>query len=182
MPFGFRHSQQDADHLHRQLGGDVDQEVEWFARDHGVQQPTGPCPQVVFDQADHSRRQPRADQPPDLRVPRIVHHVEHLTGDRQILQQRSAERPVTAGDRRERDRIFQHRKRFGVGGDGPEALAVGGVLGRLMPVDRGVATVDGKKVVREAGGEVVQVGEVDLGERPGQSHRIAPGAYFAASG
>ena len=38
--------------------------------------------------------------------------------------------------------------------------------------------MDGEKVVREAAGEVVQVGEVDLGER----HNIAPGAYFAASG
>ncbi len=38
--------------------------------------------------------------------------------------------------------------------------------------------MDGKKVVRETGGEVVQVGEVDLGEH----HSIAPGVYFAASG
>ena len=31
MPFGLRHSQQNADHLHRQLGGDVDEEVERLA-------------------------------------------------------------------------------------------------------------------------------------------------------
>ena len=31
--------------------------------------------------ADHSRCQPGADQPPDLRMPRVVHHVQHLTRD-----------------------------------------------------------------------------------------------------
>ncbi len=99
MSFGFRDSQQDADHLHRQLGGDVDQEVERLARDHLVEQPARPGPQVVLDQTDHPRRQAGADQPPNLRVPRIVHHVEHLTGDRQVLQQRPAVRPGATGDR-----------------------------------------------------------------------------------
>ncbi len=41
MPFGLRHSQQDADHLHRQLRGDVDHEVERLARLDGIQQPPG---------------------------------------------------------------------------------------------------------------------------------------------
>jgi hypothetical protein len=48
----------------------------------------------------------------------------------------------------------------------------------MMPVDRSLATMDSEEVVREAAGEVVQVSEVDLGER----HNIAPGVYFAASG
>ena len=95
MPFGFRHSQQDADHLHRQFGGDVDQEVERLAGHHRIQQPTGPGAQVVFDTTDHPRRQPGADESPNLRVSRIIHHVEHLTRDGQVLQQRAAERPVS---------------------------------------------------------------------------------------
>jgi hypothetical protein len=36
--------------------------------------------------------------------------------------------------------------------------------------------------VREAVGEVVQIGEVDPRQRAGQRHRIAPGLYLAASG
>ena len=63
----------------------------------------------------------------------------------------------------------------GVGGDRPEALAVGGVVGRLVPVHRRLAAVDGEQLVRESVGEVVQVGEVDAGERAGERHRIAPG-------
>ena len=84
---------------------------------------------------------PGTDQPADLRVPRVVHHVEHLTRDRQVLQQRAAERPRAAGHRRVRLRITQHRKRFRVGGDRPEALAVGRVLGRLVPVHRRLAAM-----------------------------------------
>ena len=38
MPFGLGHSQQDADHLHRQLGRDVDQEVERHPGLDGVEQ------------------------------------------------------------------------------------------------------------------------------------------------
>ncbi|MDT5183225.1 MAG: hypothetical protein QOI29_1383 [Mycobacterium sp.] len=39
-----------------------------------------------------------------------------------------------------------------------------------------------EKRVREAVGEVVQIGEVDLRQSPGQRHRIAPDVYLAASG
>ena len=38
MPFGLRHSQQDADHLHRQFRGHVDEEVERHARLDRVEQ------------------------------------------------------------------------------------------------------------------------------------------------
>ena len=119
-----RHSQQDADHLHRQLRGDVDHEVERHSRQAVEQRARGP--QIVLDAADHARRQPGADQPADLRMPRIVHHVEHLAGDRQILQQRPPYGRA-AGHRRVGLRIPQHRKGFGVGRDRPETLAVGGV-------------------------------------------------------
>ena len=106
--------------------------------------------QIVLDAADHPRRQPGADQPPDLRVARVVHHVEHLARDGEVLQQRAAERPRAAGHRRVRLRITQHGKRFGVGGDRPEPLAVGRVVGRLVPVDRRLAAMHLEQVVREA--------------------------------
>ena len=85
---------------------------------------------------------PELTRPPDLAMPRIVHHVEHLAGDRQVLQQRPAVRPVPAGHRRVRHRITQHLKGFRVGRDRPEPLAVGGVLGRLMPEHRRLAPMD----------------------------------------
>ena len=96
---------------------------------------------------------------------RVIHHVEDLTGDRQILQQRAAERSRAAGHRRVRHRISKHRKGFRVRRDGPEALAVGCVGGRLVPVDGRLATVHRKEFVRKPVGEVVEIGEVDLGER-----------------
>ncbi len=182
MPFGFRHSQQDADHLHRQFGGDVDEEVERRARHHLIEQATRPGPQIVLDATDHPRRQAGTDQSADLRMSRVVHHVEDLTGDGQVLQQRPAERPRPTRHRRECFRITKHRKRFRVGGHRPEAFAVGRVGGRFVPVDRCLAPVDGEQVVREARREVVQIREVDPGKRAGQRHRIAPDVYLAASG
>ena len=89
---------------------------------------------------------------------------------------------VAAGHRRVGLRITQHGKRFGICGNRPEALAVGRVLGRFVPVHRRLAAVHLEQVMREACGEVVQIGEVDPGQRPRQCHRIAPEVYFAASG
>ena len=72
--------------------------------------------------------------------------------------------------------------RVGVPVDRPETLAVRGVVGGFVPVHRRLTPVNGEQIVRETVGEVVQIGEVDLRERAGQRHRIAPGAYLAASG
>ena len=142
MPFGLRHSQQDADHLHRKFGGHVDQEVEGSPGLGGVQQCPGARAQVVLDAADHPRGQARTDQPPDVGVARVVHHIEHLPGHRQILQQGAAVGPVSPGHRRVGIRISEHGKRFGVRRHRPEALPVGGVLGGLVPVHRGFAAMD----------------------------------------
>ena len=115
-------------------------------------------------------------------MPRVVHHVEHLAGDGEVLQQRAAVRSLTAGHRRIRLRITKHRKGFGMSRDRPEALTVRGVVGGLVPVHRCLAAVHLEQVVRETVGEVGQIGEVDSGQRTGLSHRIAPEVYFAASG
>ena len=42
-----------------------------------------------------------------------------------------------------------------------QTFVVGGVLGRFVPPDRCLGPVAGEEVVREAVGEVVEVGEVD---------------------
>ncbi len=150
MPFGFRHSQQDADHLHGQLRGHVDQEVERLPGFDRVQQASASGP---------------ADRPRPARIIRGVSPeltsrriwecrgssimLSTWPGDGQVLQQRAAEGPRAAGHRRVGLRIAQHRKGFGVGGHRPEALAVRGVLGRFVPVHRGFAAVHGEQVVRE---------------------------------
>ena len=95
VPFGLGNAEQNADHLHRQLGRDVDDEVERRIRFHGIEQRAGPSPQIALDATDHPRRQTRTDQSADLGVARIVHHVQHLAGDRQVLQQSPAEGPIT---------------------------------------------------------------------------------------
>ncbi len=67
-------------------------------------------------------------------------------------------------------------------GHRPKALAIGGVVGRFVPVHRRFSPMDREQLVREAVGEVVQIGEVDPRQRAGQRHRIAPAVYLAASG
>ncbi|MFQ1631013.1 hypothetical protein ACK2WC_17325, partial [Mycobacterium tuberculosis] len=84
-----RHTQQNADHLHGQFGSDLDHEVERRSGFYAIEQSTRPAAQIVFDPPDHPWCQARADQPPDTGVPGIIHHVEHLAGDRQILQHRA---------------------------------------------------------------------------------------------
>jgi hypothetical protein len=178
MPFGLRNSQQYADHLHRQFGRHVDHEIERLAIRNLVEQVSRPRPQVVLHAGDHPRCQARADQATDMGMPRIVHHVQHLARDGEILQQGAAKWAPAAGHRRVGHRILQHREGFGVGRDGPEALAVGRVVGRRMPVHRCIAAMDREQVVRKTVCEVVQIGEVDAHH----GHRIAPDVYLAASG
>jgi hypothetical protein len=40
----------------------------------------------------------------------------------------------------------------------------------------------GEQLVRKSVGEIVQIGEIEPRQRAGEGHRIAPGAYLAASG
>ena len=82
-------------------------------------------------------------------------------------------RPVAAPLRRVGDGVVLDRLDLGVGGHRPEALAVGRVLGRLVPPDRCLPPVQGEEVVREPVGEQVEVGQVDLRHRrrPGHAHR-----------
>lgn len=95
MSIRLRHTQQNADHLHGQFGSDLDHEVERRSGFYAIEQSTRPAAQIVFDPPDHPWCQARADQPPDTGVPGIIHHVEHLAGDRQILQHR-APKPTLA--------------------------------------------------------------------------------------
>ena len=53
------------------------------------------------------------------------------------------------------------REHLVVGGDGPEALAVGGVRGGLVPPDRRQLPMQPEHAVREPAGEGVEIGEVD---------------------
>jgi hypothetical protein len=115
-------------------------------------------------------------------VPRVVHHVQDLASDGQILQQCSTIRPRAARHRRISNRITKHRNGFRIRRDGPEALSIGRVLRRRVPVHRRLTPMHLEKRVWEARSEVIQIGEVNLGQRRHRSHRIAPEVYLAASG
>ena len=67
---------------------------------------------------------------------RVVHHVEHHPGDGQVGDRRAAVGAIAAGLRREGHRVVDHRHALGVRVHRPEALAVGGVHGRLVPPHR----------------------------------------------
>ena len=123
-----------------------------------IQQPTRPDAQVVLDQPDHPRREPRADQPPDRLVAGIVHHVQDLPPDGHVLEHRAAVLPGTARHRRIRLRIPDHLQAFRVRGHRPEPLAVGRVLGGFVPEDGRLPTMAGEQVV----------GESRRGSRPGR--------------
>ena len=158
-------TEEDADHLHRQLGRQVDEEVERDPVFDPTDERAGAAPQLGLDPGDHAGGEAGAHESPDPRVARVVHHVEHDTCNLEILQERPAVPARTAALRRVRARVAQHGQRLGVGGHRPEPLAVRRVLGRLVPPHRRLASVDLEESVREAVREVVKVGEVDVGER-----------------
>ena len=100
----------------------------------------------------------------------IVHHVEDHAGDVEVLEERFLVLPVATALGGVGLGVPHHLEGLGVGGHGPEALAVGGVLGRLVPPHRRLPPVDLEQVVGKAVGEVVEVGEVDRGELFGRGH------------
>ena len=99
----------------------------------------GAPPEVGFHAGDRARREALAHEHADALVPRVVHHVEHHPGDRQVGDGGAAVGPVAAGLRRERAGIVDDRHALGVGVHRPEAFAVGRVRGRLVPPHRRVA-------------------------------------------
>ncbi|XVL45998.1 hypothetical protein ABFA25_00140 [Mycobacterium lepromatosis] len=85
MSFGIRHSQQNADHLHWQFGDNVNQKVDDSPGHHPRPVAGAHRPQIILNTTDHPWCQPEAHESPNLRMPRVVHHVEHLARDRQVL-------------------------------------------------------------------------------------------------
>ena len=88
VPILLGYTEQEADRLHRQFGGHVQQEVEPVARPELSDQRLGAASQVLFQPPDGTRGQTLADQTPDPSVSGVVHHVEHRTGDGEVQDQR----------------------------------------------------------------------------------------------
>ena len=131
---------------------------------HVVEESAGAVAQLGLQPRDHARRQTGTDETADAGVARIVHHVEHDPRHFEILEQRPSVGSVAAPLGRIRVGVAEHRERLGVRRHGPEPFGVGCVRGRRVPPHRCLAPVDREQVVREAGREVVEIGEVDLGE------------------
>ena len=60
-------AEQDADHLHRQLGRDLDEEVDRLAVGHRVEERAGAAAQLVLQVAHGQRREALAHEPADPR-------------------------------------------------------------------------------------------------------------------
>ena len=75
------------------------QEVDRDAVLHGVEQPAHPRARVVFDPADHPRREPPAHERADPRVARVVHHVQDAACDGKILDHFTTDLRALAGIR-----------------------------------------------------------------------------------
>ena len=87
---------------------------------------------------------------------------KHDAGHGEVLNDRPAVGPVAARLRGVGHRVAEHPQHLVVGGHRPEALAVGSVGGGLVPPHRRQLPVHPEDVVREAVGEGVEVGQVDL--------------------
>ena len=95
MTVGLRHAEQEADRLHRELGGHLDQEVALLV--DRLDEPAHPAPQLRLQVPHGGRRQAPGDQPADAGVPGVVHHVEHDPGDGQVLNDRPPVGTVASG-------------------------------------------------------------------------------------
>jgi hypothetical protein len=151
-------AQQQTDGLHRELGGHVGQEVEFVAG--RIEEHPHPTAQLSLEAPHRRRRQALGHEPPDPRVARVVHHVQHHARHGQILDRRPAVGTTAAGLRGEGHGVVEHPEHVVVAGDRPEPLAVGRVHGGLVPPDRRHLTMQAEHAVREPVGEGVEVGQV----------------------
>ncbi len=92
----------------------------------------------------------------------VVHHVQDDARDREVLNDGPAVRSVPARLGGVSLSVPEHLQHFVIGGDRPESLAIGSVDRRLVPPDRRNLPVGTEKFVREAVGEGIEIGEVDL--------------------
>ena len=162
MAIGFGDAEQDADRLHRQLAGDRRRRSRTCPR---ASASSTSCAvrrrRSASRRVDRARRQALAHEQPHALMARVVHHVEHHPGDRQVGDRRAAVRAVAAGLRRERVGIVDHGHALGVRVHRPEPFAVGRVRGRLVPQTGAARAKLGEDVVREAVGELVEIGQID---------------------
>ncbi len=77
MAVVFRDAQQETDRLHRQFGGDADEEVAVFV--DGQEQSPLASAQLRFQIPYGSGGQSFGDEATDPRVAGVVHHVQHDT-------------------------------------------------------------------------------------------------------
>ena len=122
--------------------------------------PRSSCLQV----AHRGGRQTPGHEAPDAGVTGVVHHVQHDAGHREVLNDRAPVGSVAARLRGIGHGVVQHLEHLVIGGHRPEALPVGRVDGGLVPPHRRLLPVQAEDVVREAAGERVEVGQVDLAE------------------
>jgi hypothetical protein len=125
VPVAFGKAEQDADRLHRELARDRGHEVALARSERVVDKSRGARAELGLQARDRARCQTFAHEHAHALVTRVVHHVQHLAGDRHVGDDRSAEGTVAARLRRERVGIVDHRHALRMGVHRPEAFAVG---------------------------------------------------------
>ena len=156
------HAEQQTDRLHGKLGRHVDQKVTHDV--DGRQQVPHPSAQLVFQVAHCGGCQTTRHESADAGVAGVVHHVEHDTCDRQVLEDGSPVRPVATRLGGERQGIVEDLEDVIVGGYRPESLSVRGVGGGLVPPDGCLFPMQPEDVVGEPVGERVEIGQVHVAE------------------
>ena len=92
--------------------------------------------QFGLELADHAWREPRTHEATDPCVTRIVHHVEHLTGDGEILEHGAAVGSIATCLGGIGVGVVQDGEDLVVGRNRPETFAIGRVLGGFVPMDK----------------------------------------------
>ncbi len=155
---GLRRPEHLGEDAHRQLGGDVGDEVDlpFFEGvcEHAVEE----LANALGEGAYRARGEIAVDDRAQLVVRRRV-HVDHRLARLDLIGLEVLQRGAAALGG-EGAPVLCDRGDVGVAGDRPEATAIG----LLLPVDRILAAQGREHLVRHALGEASVVGEIDLGE------------------
>ncbi len=157
-----RDAEHHADGLQRQFSRRLDK-IEGSIAAEIHQQSLGPPAKLVFETADPARGESRVHETAQAAVMGIVGLIEEVARPPIVFQLGAAELALPSAFRREERGVQQHIEDVGVTADDPKALAVGGVLRGLVPIDRLVLAQPGEGFVRKASAEGGFVGQIEQG-------------------
>ena len=167
------HPQQHADGLEGKLRGHVDDQVAStpFAGGgrHAVEDVVGSGYEVIANPPDHLWGEALVHQLSDPLVTGIVHHVEEFPAHLHVINGGSAVGAIASGMAGVDLWIAEYLKHQFMRAHTPEALAIGGSVGGLVPPNRGMLAQLNKCIVGkpvDKGLIAAEVGYVERGHQP----------------